>query len=64
MSETHYNCGGQLKAKEYQNEWRCQRCEATVRDSVVSRQARFKRVAAGDGPLSDIAKAALEGVHD
>jgi transcription initiation factor TFIIIB Brf1 subunit/transcription initiation factor TFIIB len=58
---THYDCGGELIENQKQ-EYVCQQCGATIRASVVSRQAHFERVAESDGPLQEIAKAALEGV--
>jgi DNA-directed RNA polymerase subunit RPC12/RpoP len=55
----HYNCGGRLE--ENGREYVCQSCGSTVRTSVIERQAHFERVADSDGPLQEIAQAALEG---
>jgi tRNA(Ile2) C34 agmatinyltransferase TiaS len=60
----NYNCpqcDGRLEAAEYAQEYTCARCGRTIRESVVSRMERFERVAEGDGPLAEIAAAALEG---
>jgi len=64
MTETHFDCGGELAQKEYQKEYVCQSCGAAVRASVVDRHERFKRVAKQDSELTAIATAALEGVHN
>ena len=64
MTETHFDCGGELAPKEYQQEYVCQSCGAVVRASVIERHERFKRVAQQDSPLAEIATAALKGVHD
>jgi len=64
MTETHFDCGGELVAKEYQQEYVCQSCNAVVRASVVDQHERFKRVAQQDNQLSEIANAALEGVQN
>jgi DNA-directed RNA polymerase subunit RPC12/RpoP len=58
----HYNCGGQLVETEQQS-YRCRSCGRLVRASVIDRDGSFKRVAENDSALSEIARAALEGVY-
>lgn len=60
---THYSCGGKL-VEQGGGKYRCQKCGRLVRASVVNEHGSFKRVAESDGPLSEIATAALEGVDD
>lgn len=53
-------CDGRLKPTDHA-EYECSECGCVIRESVCERLESFKRVAEGDGPLSEIAKAALEG---
>jgi len=60
----HYNCGGTLVEQTPGNHV-CKKCGNVVRTSVVNREESFRRVAESEGPATDIAKAALEGIdHD
>jgi len=62
MSTNHYDCGGDLEPLERQA-YVCSKCGRTVRSSVIESHDSFRRVAESDGPLSDIAEAALEGYN-
>lgn len=54
-------CGGRLRETSDPQEYECQNCGRRIRESVCERMESFKRVAKSDGPLSEIAQAALEG---
>jgi|GEM_PF-4458387 len=55
------HCEGRLNQCNDPQDYECSHCERCIRGSVVERMERFKRVAESDGPLSEIAQAALEG---
>lgn len=63
-ANTKCPCGGRLDTTETQDEYRCRSCDRILRQVVVEELDRFKRVAESDGPASEIAQAALEGVRE
>jgi len=61
---THYNCGGKLVESDVPMEHVCRLCGNRVRNSVLEREERFRRVAQSENRLSELAEYALEGVDD
>lgn len=54
-------CSGRLKETSDPQTYECQSCGRRIRESVCKRIDSFERVAESDGPLAEIARAALEG---
>lgn len=64
MSEPNYKCpqcDGRLKPLKT-DAYECERCDREIREVVVEDMDAFERVAESDGPASEIAQAALEGI--
>jgi len=54
-------CDHRLRQGDDPQDYKCTNCGRTIRESVCKRMGSFKRVAQSDGPLAEIAQAALEG---